>query len=90
MSNAETSIIRPRRKLPARYNAIVTPLVISVLMSCIVSGISTLNGIGLAPDFPHVWMRAWGTSWIFAFPTLILVLPVVRRIVATIVEQPAR
>ena len=81
---------RPRRKLPARYGALVTPLLISVLMSCIVSGISTLNGVGLIDGFIELWMHAWGTSWIVAFPILIIVLPIVRRIVGTVVEQPAR
>jgi hypothetical protein len=90
MSRADTPTIRPRRKLPARYGAIVTPLFISILMSCIVSGISTLNGIGLINGFIEVWMQAWGTSWVIAFPILIIVLPVVRRLVAAVVEQPAR
>lgn len=77
-----------RRKLPARFNVIVMPLAISVLMTCIVSGISTFSGIGPAPDFLAVWMQAWATSWVFGFPVLIVVLPMVRRLVATIVEQP--
>jgi hypothetical protein len=63
MSHADTPTIRQRRKLPARYSAIVTPLFISILMSCIVSGISTLNGVGLISGFVNVWMQAWGTSW---------------------------
>ncbi|WP_411970259.1 DUF2798 domain-containing protein [Mesorhizobium sp. BH1-1-4] len=34
-------------------------------------------------------MTAWGLSWLVAFPTLILVLPMVRRIVGVLCE-PAR
>jgi len=79
----------PRRgKLPARYAVIITPLIISVLMSCIVAGISTVQGYGLEPGFMSVWMESWGTSWLVAYPILIVVLPVVRRIVGLIVEQP--
>jgi len=33
-------------------------------------------------------MSAWMASWLVAFPTLLVVLPVVRRIVAALV-QPA-
>ncbi|BCL77251.1 hypothetical protein JHS3_29870 [Jeongeupia sp. HS-3] len=67
------------RKLPARYAAIVMPLLLSLLMTCIVSVISTLRGIG--PDgFPQIWLSAWGLSWLVAFPVLLLVLPVVRRL----------
>jgi hypothetical protein len=32
---------------------------------------------------------AWFLSWLVAFPTLLLVLPVVRRIVGLVVQQPA-
>lgn len=71
----------PRRKLPARYATLVTPLLISVLMSCIVSGVSTLHGVGPVAGFVEIWMHAWATSWVVAFPILIIVLPIVRRIV---------
>ena len=64
------------------------PLIISVLMSCVVACISTVRGYGLEPGFVSIWMQSWGTSWVIAFPILIFVLPVVRRIVGTIVEQP--
>ncbi len=82
------SIIRFRR-LPARWAGFVMPLVLSVLMTFVVSAIATLRSRGLDPDFPAVWMSAWALSWVVAFPTLLLVLPLVRRIVAAVVE-PAR
>lgn len=48
MSSQETSTLR-RRKLPARYATIVSPLVLSLLMTFIVSLISTLKGVGVQP-----------------------------------------
>lgn len=79
-----------RRKLPARYAAIVSPLVLSVLMTFIVSLISTLKGVGVQPGFLSLWMTAWGLSWLVAFPTLLIVLPTVRRIVGFLCQtQPA-
>lgn len=80
------SIQRTRPRLPARYAPLVTPLVLSLLMTFIVSLISTLKGVGLRPDFMAVWGPAWGLSWLVAFPTLLLVLPVVRRIVGWICQ----
>ncbi|AWK85503.1 DUF2798 domain-containing protein [Azospirillum thermophilum] len=77
-----------RRKLPARYAAIVMPLVLSVLMTCIVSAISTLRGVGMVDGVHVMWLQAWGLSWLVAFPTLLLVLPLVRRIVGMVVETP--
>lgn len=73
------------RRLPARSAAFVMPLILSVLMTFIVSAISTFKSIGLTPAFPATWMGAWGMSWLVAFPALLLVLPLVRRIVGWVV-----
>ncbi|WP_010466951.1 DUF2798 domain-containing protein [Acidovorax radicis] len=74
------------RKLPARSAAWVTPLLLSLLMTFIVSLISTLRVVGLSMDVPRLWMSSWALSWLVAFPTLLLVLPLVRRATAAIVE----
>jgi hypothetical protein len=79
---------RPRGKLPARYAAVVMPLALSVLMTFVVSAISTLRSLGPTPAFVATWPAAWAISWLVAFPTLLAVLPLVRRIVALAVEAP--
>jgi hypothetical protein len=73
-------------KLPARYAGVVMPLLLSVLMTFIVSLISTWRGVGLVPHFVRLWMGAWALSWLVAFPTLLLVLPLVRRMTAALVD----
>jgi hypothetical protein len=78
------------RKLPPRYAGIVMPLVLSVLMTFVVSGIATLVNIGVTPTILTQWGRAWALSWIVAFPTLLIVLPLVRRIVGSLVEASPR
>jgi hypothetical protein len=79
---------RRRGKLPARYAAIVMPLVLSVLMTFVVSAIATLKSLGPTSAFVTTWPAAWAISWLVAFPTLLAVLPLVRRIVALAVETP--
>lgn len=76
------------RKLPARSAAWVMPLLLSVLMTFIVSMISTLRGVGWSDETLRIWMGAWGLSWLVAFPTLLMVLPVVRKATAALVESP--
>lgn len=49
--------------------------------------ISTLSGVGLAENFLSIWLTAWGMSWIVAFPTLLVVLPMVRKITSSLVES---
>ena len=78
------------RKLPARFAPIVMPLILSVLMTFVVSVISTLKSLGPTPAFLATWPGAWALSWLVAFPTLLVVLPLVRRIVSLLVEAPAQ
>ena len=79
---------RPRGKLPARYAAIVLPFILSLLMTFVISGVSTLMSLGPTPAFVATWPAAWALSWLVAFPTLVALLPLVRRIVARVVESP--
>ena len=79
---------RSRGKLPARYASVVMPLVLSLLMTFVVSAISTLKSLGPTPAFLATWPVAWALSWLVAFPTLLLLLPMVRRIVALVVAPP--
>ena len=95
---ANTSMTRPPSsrdqgflglpKLSSHYGALVMPLLLSVIMTCIVSLVSTLRSVGLAADLIRIWLSAWALSWLVAFPTLLVVLPLVRRLTAAIVESP--
>lgn len=76
------------QKLPPRYNAIAMPLVLSMLMTIVVSGISTLTAVGLKAGWHGLWFKAWLLSWAVAFPTMVVVLPIARRMVARFVEPP--
>jgi hypothetical protein len=76
-----------RRRVPARFAAIVTPAILSVFMTCIVSLVSTLQAIGPGAGFAAKWLTAWGVSWLVAFPTLVIALPLVRRLTAALVDE---
>lgn len=78
------------RRLPARYGAVAMPLVLSLLMTSVVSAVTTIRSLGLTIESLALWPSAWGLSWVVAFPILLILLPVVRRIVGLIVESPAR
>ncbi len=73
-------------KLPARSAVWVTPLLLSVLMTFVVSLISTLRSVGFTAELPGIWLGAWGLSWLVAFPILLFVLPLVRKATAAIVD----
>ena len=86
MNASNETIVFGIPKLPARFAGLVMPLLLSILMTCVVSMISTLNGIGAAPDFLSKWLSAWLVSWLVAFPVLLMALPVVRRMTAMLVR----
>lgn len=74
-------------RLPARFAPLVMALLLSVVMTMVVSAVSTLRGVGLTDAFLRVWLSAWGLSWLIAFPTLLLILPLVRRLTGRICED---
>lgn len=56
-------------------------------MSAIVSGITLLRGAGLVEGFAGLWLSAWLTSWAVAFPTVLVVAPIARRLVGLLVRK---
>lgn len=68
--------------IPARFAPVLFGFILSGLMSCIVSGLSTFRTLGLAPHFAALWAGNWAVSWALAFPTVLVVAPVARRLVA--------
>ena len=54
----------------------------SLLMSLIMSGVITLLNLGWVENFLWRWLLAWLSAFIVAFPAILLVLPITRRIVA--------
>lgn len=70
--------------LPARFAPVLFGFIVSGLMSFMVSGIATLRAIGAVEDFGGFWMGAWLPSWAVAFPTILVVAPLARKLVARI------
>ncbi|WP_193140460.1 MULTISPECIES: DUF2798 domain-containing protein [unclassified Meridianimarinicoccus] len=67
--------------IPQRYAPILFGFILSGLMSCLVSGVATLQALGLVTGFAGFWMSSWISSWAIAFPTVLVVAPFARRIV---------
>ena len=67
--------------MPARFAPIAFGFILSGLMSLVVSGIATFRNAGLIDGFFSLWVGAWFPSWLIAFPIVLVVAPVARRIV---------
>jgi Protein of unknown function (DUF2798) len=68
--------------IPPKFAPILFGLILSGLMSLIVSGLSTFRALGPVEGFPGLWLGNWAVSWAIAFPTVLVVAPLTRRIVA--------
>lgn len=75
------------KKFSARYTHFLFAFFLSLIMSCIVSGVSVLKTDGLEHFMFANWMQAWGASWLVAFPCVLVIAPFVRKLVAAITQQ---
>ena len=73
--------------LPAKFAPILFGLLLSGLMSLIVSGVSTVGVLGFEIGFFGAWMGNWASSWAIAFPAVLVVAPIVRRMVAKLTRE---
>ena len=75
-------------KLPAKWAGIRMPLLLSGLMSGIISMVNMLRALGWVEGLITLWFQNWMISWAIAFPVVLVVLPLVRRFTAMLVDMP--
>lgn len=75
--------------MPARFAPVLFGFILSALMSFLVSGIATFRNAGFVDGFLGIWVSAWLPSWLIAFPVVLVVAPVARRLVGFLVKAPA-
>ncbi|MFV5490331.1 DUF2798 domain-containing protein [Acinetobacter sp. ASP199] len=74
-------------KLPAKWALIIIPFILSCLMSGIISLINMLRTLGWIEGFISLWLHNWMISWAFAFPIVLLLLPLVRKLTGLLVDM---
>lgn len=70
-----------------KYQHIVFAFFMALLMSCLMSLVISLFNVGLVNNILSIWMKAWGFAFVIAFPSVVVVTPAVRRLVALVVRQ---
>jgi len=71
-----------------RLAPILFGFVLPAPMSLLVSGIATFRNVDLADLFMTLWINAWRPSWLVAFPTVLVVAPLARRLVGMLITAP--
>ncbi|MFL1460672.1 DUF2798 domain-containing protein [Roseococcus sp. DSY-14] len=73
-----------------RHAPLLTGFFLTFIMTFVISGVSTLLALGPTHAMLARWPLAWLTSWAIAFPTVLVVLPILRRIVTRLTAEAGR
>lgn len=71
-------------RIPARYAPILFSALLSAIMVSIVSAFVLVSTQGLHTGLPLAWLKSCATTWPVAFPTVAVVAPRVRALVARV------
>lgn len=70
-----------------KYQHIVFAFFMASLMSCLMSFIISIFNMGFVDHIFTLWLKAWAFSFCVAFPSVIVVAPIVRRLVNMTLKQ---
>ncbi len=75
-------------RLTRRLAPVLFSGMLSAFMVAVVSAAVLLQNDGPTPDFLPRWSKSFARTWPVAFPAVLVVAPVVRRVVARLTTQP--
>ncbi|WP_052065334.1 DUF2798 domain-containing protein [Thalassospira australica] len=73
--------------IPRRLEHVAFAFLLSGIPSFLISGIATSIAISDWSKFFELWMGAYVSSWVIAFPGVLMIGPNVRRILKRIAKQ---
>jgi hypothetical protein len=61
----------------------------ALFMSGIMSLVISVFNIGVIDSILWIWLKAWSFAFIVAFPTILLVSPIIKKlVVAVVIDEP--
>lgn len=70
-----------------KYEHVVFAFFMALLMSCFMSLVISIFNVGWVDGIIFIWLKAWGFAFCVAFPTVVLVAPIVRKFVSMLVDS---
>ena len=70
-----------------KYQHLVFAFFMALLMSCFMSLVISIFNVGFVSHILTIWLNAWGFAFVVAFPTITLVIPVVRKMVNLVITD---
>lgn len=70
-----------------KHHKLVFSFFMSLLMSCIMSLVISIFNVGLVSNIISIWLGAGVFSFLVAFPTILLVSPLVHKLVNLVLKE---
>jgi len=70
-----------------KYEALVFAFVMGAFMSGFMSLVITFINLGLVDNFIEMWLGAYWKAFVIAFPTILMVIPQVRKVVGVLIVK---
>jgi hypothetical protein len=74
-------------KFNPKHSHLLFAFFMSLLMAFLMSGVLTAIHLGFTPHFVAQWLHSFILAWPIAFPSILLIAPIVRKIVVKLTEQ---
>ena len=72
--------------VPKRYEMILFAFLMSLFMAGFMSFIVTLINMGFVDGILYFWLEAYWKAFLVAFPTIVIVVPQVRKITSKLIK----
>lgn len=69
-----------------KYRAVVFAFFMALFMSGFMSLVISIFNIGLATNIINIWLKAWVFAFCVAFPSVVMVAPLVHRITCKVIK----
>jgi len=70
-----------------KHHKTVFSFFMALLMSCIMSFVISVFNVGMVSNIIAIWLKAWSFAFIVAFPTIIVVSPIVHKLVTLVLHE---
>lgn len=75
--------------IPRKHHKTVFSFFMALLMSGIMSFVISVFNVGMVPNIITLWLKAWSFAFTIAFPTILIVSPLVHKLVSLVLHEEA-
>ncbi|MGB2741187.1 MAG: DUF2798 domain-containing protein [Cognaticolwellia sp.] len=70
-----------------KHHKTVFSFFMALLMSCIMSFVISIFNVGLVTNIVTIWLKSWSFAFVFAFPTILIISPLVQKLVSLVLHE---